>query len=162
MKKLFALALALVFGASFAVAADEKKAEKTIAEIVAGSKDHTTLLAAVKAADLVDTLSGGEFTVFAPTDKAFAAIDKDTLKAVLADKKLLTSILTAHAVKGTVMAADVVKMDGKEAETVQGTKFKITVKDKTVMVGDAKVTAADLKASNGVVHVIDTVLMPAK
>ena len=158
--KLFAgSALALVMAVSTARAEDAK----TIAEIVAGSKDHTILLELVKEAGLVETLSGkGEWTVFAPTDAAFKKIDAETLKKVKGDKELLKKILMAHAVKGTWVAAEVVKLDGKEVETLQGTKFKITVKDKTVMVGDAKVTAADLKASNGVVHVIDTVLMPAK
>lgn len=134
---------------------------KTIAEIVGGSKDHTILLALVKEAGLADTLSGkGEWTVFAPTDAAFKKIDKETLEKVKADKELLKKILLTHAVKGTWGAGNVVKLDGKEVETLSGTKFKITVKDKNVMVGDAKVTATDLKASNGVVHVIDTVLMP--
>ncbi len=154
----FSLA-ALVFAAAPARAEEPK----TIAGIVAGSKDHTILLELVKEAGLAETLSGkGEWTVFAPTDAAFKKIDADTLKKVKGDKELLKKILMAHAVKGTWLAADVVKLDGKEVETLQGTSFKITVKDKTVMVGDAKVTAADLKASNGVVHVVDTVLMPAK
>ncbi|WP_246524185.1 fasciclin domain-containing protein [Gemmata palustris] len=147
----------------FAAAPARAEEPKTIAGIVAGSKDHTILLELVKEAGLAETLSGkGEWTVFAPTDAAFKKIDADTLKKVKGDKELLKKILMAHAVKGTWVAADVVKLDGKEVETLQGTSFKITVKDKTVMVGDAKVTAADLKASNGVVHVIDTVLMPAK
>ena len=136
---------------------------KTIAGIVAGSKDHTILLALVKEAGLAETLAGkGEFTVFAPTDAAFKKIDAETLKKVQGDKELLKKILLAHAVKGTVLSGDVVKLDGKEVETLQGTKFKVEVKGKAVMFGDAKVTAVDLKASNGVVHVIDTVLMPAK
>ena len=134
---------------------------KTIAEVVAGSKDHTILLALVKEAGLAETLSGkGEWTVFAPTDEAFKKIDKETLEKVKGDKELLKKVLLTHAVKGTWGAAEVVKLDGKEVETLSGTKFTIHVKDKTVTVGDAKVTATDLKASNGVVHVIDTVLMP--
>ena len=163
MSKLIAsfafLAASLALAASPARAADEK----TIAEIVAGSKDHTILLALVKEAGLAETLSSkGEWTVFAPTDAAFKKIDAETLKKVQGDKELLKKILLAHAVKGTVLSGDVVKLDGKEVETLQGTKFKVEVKGKTVMFGDAKVTAVDLKASNGVVHVIDTVLMPAK
>ncbi|QEL17733.1 fasciclin domain-containing protein [Limnoglobus roseus] len=134
---------------------------KTIAEVIAGSKDHTILLALVKEAGLAETLSGkGEWTVFAPTDEAFKKIDKDTLAKVKGDKELLKKVLLTHAVKGTWGAAEVVKLDGKEVETLSGTKFTIHAKDKTVTVGDAKVTATDLKASNGVVHVIDTVLMP--
>ena len=152
------------FAALMFVAAPARAEEpKTIAGIVAGSKDHTILLALVKEAGLAETLAGkGEFTVFAPTDAAFKKIDAETLKKVQGDKELLKKILLAHAVKGTVLSGDVVKLDGKEVETLQGTKFKVKVKGKTVMFGDAKVTAVDLKASNGVVHVIDTVLMPAK
>ena len=164
MKKLFALALALLV-APIAFAADEKKPDTTkmtIVEVAVGNKDFSTLVAAVKAADLVETLSGGEFTVFAPTNKAFDAVGKEKLEAVLKDKKLLTAILTAHAVKGSVMAADVVKMDGKEVETVQGSTFKISVKDKTVKIGGATVVVTDIKCKNGVIHVIDTVLMPNK
>ena len=140
--------------------ADEKK---TIADIVAGSKDHTILLALVKDAGLADKLAEkGEWTVFAPTDDAFKKLDKATVEKVKGDKELLKKVLTSHAAKGTWVAADVVKLDGKEVETLSGAKFKIAVKDKTVSIGDAKVTKADIKASNGVVHVIDTVLIPAK
>jgi len=149
----------------FAITSSAARAEepKTIAEIVGGSKDHTILLALVKEAGLVDTLSGkGEWTLFAPTDAAFKKIDKETLEKVKGDKELIKKILLAHAVKGTVLAADVAKLDGKEVETLQSTKFKVEVDGKTVKFGGAKVTAVDLKASNGVVHVIDTVLMPAK
>ena len=152
------------FAALMFVAAPARAEEpKTVAGIVAGSKDHTILLALVKEAGLAETLSGkGEWTVFAPTDAAFKKIDAETLKKVQGDKELLKKILLAHAVKGTVLSGDVVKLDGKEVETLQGTKFKVEIKGKTVMFGNAKVTAVDLKASNGVVHVIDTVLMPAK
>ena len=155
---------AFTFAALMLMSAPARAEEpKTIAGIVAGSKDHTILLALVKEAGLAETLSGkGEWTVFAPTDAAFKKIDAETLKKVQGDKELLKKILLAHAVKGTVLSGDVVKLDGKEVETLQGTKFKVEVKGKTVMFGDAKVTAVDLKASNGVVHVIDTVLMPAK
>lgn len=164
MKKLFVLALALLV-APIAFAADEKKPDTTkmtIVEVAVGNKDFSTLVTAVKEAGLVETLSGGEFTVFAPTNKAFDAVGKEKLEAVLKDKKLLTAILTAHAVKGSVMAADVVKMDGKQVETVQGSTFKISVKDKTVKIGDATVVVTDIKCKNGVIHVIDTVLMPNK
>ncbi len=155
---------AFTFAALMLMSAPARAEEpKTIAGIVAGSKDHTILLALVKEAGLAETLSGkGEWTVFAPTDAAFKKIDAETLKKVQGDKELLKKILLAHAVKGTVLSGDVVKLDGKEVETLQGTKFKVEVKGKAVMFGDAKVTAVDLKASNGVVHVIDTVLMPAK
>ncbi|MBM3979359.1 MAG: fasciclin domain-containing protein [Planctomycetes bacterium] len=156
--KFIASAVAALVLAAGSARADEPK---TIADIVAGSKDHTILLSLVKEAGLVDVLKGkGEWTVFAPTDAAFKKIDKETLEKVKGDKELLKKILTAHAVKGTWVAAEVVKLDGKEVETLQGTKFKIAVDGKTVTVGGAMVVAADLKASNGVVHVIDTVLMP--
>ena len=151
--KLFAAcAAALVLSAS------AKADEKTIAEIVAGSKDHTILLKAVKEAGLADTLGGkGPFTVFAPTDEAFKKLGEEKIKAVVADKELLKKILMAHVIKDkAVMAADVAPLDGKE---VNG--FKVSTKD-GVKIGDAKVTKADIKASNGVVHVIDTVLVPSK
>lgn len=159
MKKLLALALALFVSAP---AFSAEKEEKTIAETAMANKDFSTLVTAIKAAGLAETLNGeGPFTVFAPTNEAFAKIDKDTLAAVLKDKEKLTAILTAHAVKGKVMAEDVVKLDGKEVETIQGTKFKITVVDKVVKIGDATVKVTDIKCKNGVIHVIDTVLMPA-
>ena len=162
MKTLYALAVAALFAVAPFAAADDKKADKTIVETAAANKDFSTLVAAVKAADLAETLSGdGPFTVFAPTNAAFDKLGKETIAAVLKDKKKLAAILTAHAVKGSVLAADVVKLDGKEVETVQGTKFKVSVKDKTVKIVDATVTVTDIKCKNGVIHVIDTVLMPA-
>jgi uncharacterized surface protein with fasciclin (FAS1) repeats len=158
MKKMIALAVALLFGAAPFAAAEEK----TIAQTAIGNKDFSTLVAAVKAAGLVETLDGkGELTVFAPTNAAFEKLGKETIAAVLKDKEKLTAILTAHVVKGTVLAETVVKLDGKEVETLQGTKFKVSVDGKTVKIGDATVTVTDIKCSNGVIHVIDTVLMPA-
>jgi len=152
MKKMLALAVALFVVAPVARAADEK----TIAEIAVGNKDFSTLVAAAKAAGLVDALGGkGPITVFAPTNAAFEKLGKETLDKVLADKELLTKILKAHIVKGSVMAADVVKMDGKK---VNG--FTINIDGDKVMIGKATVTKADIKASNGVIHVIDTVLVP--
>jgi uncharacterized surface protein with fasciclin (FAS1) repeats len=160
--KLFT-AFALVASLVAITPAARSEEAKTIAGVVAGSKDHTILLALVKEAGLAETLSGkGEWTVFAPTDAAFKKIDADTLAKVKGDKALLKKILLAHVVKGTVLSTDVVKLDGKEVETVEGTKFKVEVDGKTVSFGGAKVIAADVKASNGVVHVIDTVLMPGK
>ena len=159
MKKLLVLALALFVSTP---AFSEEKAEKTIVETAVGNKDFSTLVTALKAAGLVETLSGeGPFTVFAPTNEAFAKIDKETLAAVLKDKEKLTAILTAHVVKGSVLAEKVVTLDGKEVETLQGTKFKVTVDGKTVKIGDATVKVTDIKCKNGVIHVIDTVLMPA-
>jgi uncharacterized surface protein with fasciclin (FAS1) repeats len=131
---------------------------KTIIETATGNPDFSTLVTAIKAAGLVDTLaSTGPFTVFAPTNEAFAKIPKETLDGVLADKTKLISILTYHVVPGKVMAKDVSSMS--EATTVEGSKLKINAKE-GVMINDAKVTTADLECSNGVIHVIDTVLMP--
>lgn len=131
---------------------------KSIIETALENPQFATLVTAVKAADLVETLSGpGPFTVFAPTNDAFAKIPAETLQAVLADKAKLTSILTYHVVSGKVMAADVVSLT--EAKTVQGGTLKIDASN-GVMINDAKVTTADIECSNGVIHVIDTVLMP--
>jgi uncharacterized surface protein with fasciclin (FAS1) repeats len=129
-----------------------------IIETAVANPDFSTLVTAVKAAGLVETLSGtGPFTVFAPTNEAFKKIPEATLKAALADKAKLTSILTYHVVPGKVMAKDVAGMT--EAATVQGKKVKISATD-GVMINDSKVTKADIECSNGVIHVIDTVLMP--
>lgn len=119
--------------------------------------NFTTLVTAVKAAGLVDTLKGpGPFTVFAPTDEAFAKVPKATLDALLADKAALTKVLTYHVVPGKVMAADV---KAGKVKTVEGQDITITTKG-GVMVNNAKVVATDVVASNGVIHAIDTVLMP--
>jgi len=134
---------------------------KNIVENAVGSKDHTTLVAAVKQAGLVETLSGaGPFTVFAPTNEAFAAIPKATLDGLMKPemKADLTKILTYHVVSGALKAADL--KDGEELTTVQGGKLKVSVKDGKVMINGANVTIADVVSSNGVTHVIDGVLMP--
>ncbi len=124
--------------------------------IAAGS--FGTLVTAVQAAGLVETLKGaGPFTVFAPTDEAFAKIPADTLNAVLADKEKLTAILTYHVVSGKVLAADVVNLTS--ATTVQGSNLKIDTSD-GVKVNNANVIQTDIECDNGVIHVIDTVLMP--
>jgi len=132
----------------------------TIVDIASSNPDFSTLVAAVKAADLVDTLSGpGPFTVFAPTNEAFAALGQDTINSVLANKELLTSILTYHVVSGDVMAADVVNLPS--AKTVEGADIRITVKDGKVYLNDTiQVVTTDIEASNGVIHVINGVLMP--
>lgn len=135
---------------------------KNIVENAVGSSDHTTLVAAVKAAGLVETLSGtGPFTVFAPTNAAFAALPAGTVDNLLKPemKGDLTKVLTYHVVAGALKAADLT--DGMELTTVEGEKLKVTVKDGKVMVGNATVTIADVVSSNGVTHVIDTVLMPS-
>lgn len=136
-------------------------ASKNIVENAMGSSDHTTLVAAVKQADLVATLSGpGPFTVFAPTNEAFNKIPKATLDGLMKPemKGDLAKILTYHVVSGAVKAADL--KDGQELTTVQGGKLKVSIKDGVVMINDAKVTIADAMSSNGVTHVIDAVLMP--
>ena len=130
-------------------------------DIVAiASESAKTLAAAVTAAGLVQTLQGaGPFTVFAPTDSAFAAIQKDVDTLLKPEnKEKLAGILTYHVVSGKTMAADLT--DGQELTTVQGGKLKVTIKGDKVMIGEAHVTMADVAASNGVVHVIDKVLMP--
>ena len=130
-------------------------------DIVAiASESAKTLAAAVTAAGLVKTLQGeGPFTVFAPTDAAFAAIQKDVDTLLKPEnKEKLASILTYHVVSGNAMAADL--EDGQELTTVQGGKLKVSIKGGKVMIGEAHVTMADVAASNGVVHVIDKVLMP--
>jgi uncharacterized surface protein with fasciclin (FAS1) repeats len=132
-----------------------------IVDIAAGNPEFSTLVTAVKAAGLVDTLkSKGPFTVFAPTNAAFAKIPKHKLEELLKNKKALTAVLTYHVVPGKIMAADVVKLkNGTKVKTVQGRSITVRVKP-GVMVNNAKVIKTDIEASNGVIHVIDTVLMP--
>lgn len=135
---------------------------KNIVENAIASADHTTLVAAVKAAGLVETLSGtGPFTVFAPTNEAFAALPAGTVDGLLKPeaKADLAGVLTYHVVAGAVKAADL--KDGMELTTVQGGKLKVSIKNGTVMINGAKVTIADVISSNGVTHVIDAVLLPA-
>jgi len=130
---------------------------KDIVDTAVSAGSFTTLVAAVQAAGLVDTLKGpGPFTVFAPTDEAFAQIPKAQLDALLADKEKLTAVLTYHVVPGRVMAADV---RAGEVATVQGSSVTITTEG-GVMVDGAKVVATDVVADNGVIHVIDKVILP--
>jgi transforming growth factor-beta-induced protein len=136
----------------------------TIVEVASSTEGFSTLVAAVGAAGLTETLSGdGPFTVFAPTDEAFAAALEAlglTAEELLADTETLTSILTYHVVAGEVPSTDVVGLDGQSVETVNGASVEITVDGETVMVNDATVTAVDVEANNGVIHVIDAVLLP--
>ena len=133
--------------------------KKDIVDTAVAAGDFSTLVTAVKAAGLVETLKGeGPFTVFAPTDAAFAKVPTDTLNALLADKAALANVLTYHVVAGNVMAADVVKLTS--AVTVQGQAVSIEVKDGKVYVDGSQVVATDIKASNGVIHVIDAVILP--
>lgn len=149
------LALAVTVGASLHAQG------KDIVDTAVAAGQFKTLAAALEAAGLVETLKGaGPFTVFAPTDEAFAKLPKGTVEELLKpeNKAKLTAILTYHVVAGKVMAADVVRV--KEAKTVQGGAIKVNAMGGQVMVDAAHVVKADIAASNGVIHVIDTVLMP--
>jgi uncharacterized surface protein with fasciclin (FAS1) repeats len=133
--------------------------KKSIVETAVGAGKFNTLVTAVKAADLVETLSGpGPFTVFAPTDEAFNALPAGTVESLLQNKDKLRAILTYHVVAGKVMAADVVNLTS--AKTVNGQEITIMVKDGTVMVDNAKVIMTDIECTNGVIHVIDAVILP--
>ncbi len=164
MKKILAVGLTAALLSTVAA----QTAPGTIVDVAAGNSAFSTLVTAVKAADLVGTLSGkGPFTVFAPTDAAFAKLPAGTVETLVKpeNKAALVNILTYHVVSGAVMAADVVKLDGKAVKTVQGGELTVGVKDGKVTLTDANkgvanVTAVDVKASNGVIHVIDAVLMP--
>jgi len=128
-----------------------------IVDVAVGAGSFNTLVTAVKAAGLVDTLKGaGPFTVFAPTDEAFAKVPKETLDALLADKDRLTAVLTYHVVSGLVMSKDV---SAGKVKTVQGSELTITT-DGGVKVDDANVVKADIVTTNGVIHVIDAVVLP--
>ena len=134
--------------------------EQDIVGVAAGAGTFNTLVAAVKAAGLVETLQGaGPFTVFAPTDEAFAKLPAGTVESLLLpeNKQKLISILTYHVLAGKVMASDVKTM---QAKTVNGAELAITVGSGGVLVNNAKVVATDVAASNGVIHVIDTVVLP--
>jgi uncharacterized surface protein with fasciclin (FAS1) repeats len=133
--------------------------KKDIVDTAVAAGSFKTLAAALGAAGLVETLkSAGPFTVFAPTDEAFAKLPAGTVEALLKDPKTLGEILKYHVVAGKVMAADAAKLT--EATTVQGSPIKISVKDGKVYINDAQVTTADIETSNGVIHVIDTVILP--
>ena len=150
MKKTL-VASVLVLGAAFSVQA------KDIVDTAVGAGNFKTLASALTAAGLVDTLKGkGPYTVFAPTDAAFAKIPKADLDALLKDKAKLTAILTYHVVAGKVMAADV---KAGKVKTVQGSELTVSTMG-GVMVDGAKVSATDIVADNGVIHVIDSVIMP--
>lgn len=141
-----------------AKAVEPAKADKDIVDTAINAGNFTTLVTAVQAAGLVDTLKGdGPFTVFAPTDDAFAKIPQDQLVALLADKDALTRVLTYHVVPGAVSSGEVVKLDS--ARTVQGSNVTIDVTD-GVKIDGANVIVADIVTSNGIIHVIDTVIMP--
>ncbi len=161
MKTIRILALtALVATSSFLGVAQAEPKTKDIVAVASGAGSFNTLVAAVKAAGLVETLQGtGPFTVFAPTDEAFAKLPKGTVESLLKpeNKEKLVAILTYHVVAGKVMAADVKTM---KAKTVNGKSLDVKVTDGAVTVDNAKVIKTDVAASNGVIHVIDTVVLP--
>ena len=134
---------------------------KDIVQTAVAAGTFNTLVAAVKAAGLVETLQGkGPFTVFAPTDAAFAKLPAGTVEGLLANPEKLASILTFHVVSGKVTAADIVKAKGAKPATVNGQSLNVVVSGGKVRVNGANVVAADVAATNGVIHVIDTVLLP--
>jgi uncharacterized surface protein with fasciclin (FAS1) repeats len=157
MRKFFAAFALLAFAApAFA-------AEKDIVDTAVAAGSFKTLVAAVKAAGLVDLLKGdGPYTVLAPTDEAFAKLPKGTVEDLLKpeNKEKLVAILTYHVIPSKAMAADVVKLDGKTVKTAEGSTIKVVVDGKTVKVNNAKVVKTDIACTNGVIHVIDTVLLP--
>lgn len=159
-RTLSATAAALLLAVSVAAPARADHHQgKDIVDTAVAAGSFNTLATALKAAGLVDTLKGkGPFTVFAPTDEAFRKLPAGTLEKLLADKAQLTKVLAYHVVAGKVMAADVVKLT--EAKTVEGAPVKISAKDGKVKVNDANVVKTDVVASNGVIHVIDSVILP--
>lgn len=154
------MAAALLLGTVVPPAmAQEKKGLKNIVETAVGAGTFKTLATALTEAGLIETLKGpGPFTVFAPTDEAFAKLPKGMLDGLLKNKDELKKVLLYHVVSGKVLAADVVKL--KDAKTVEGANVAITVKGSEVMINKARVTKTDIMATNGVIHVIDMVLLP--
>jgi uncharacterized surface protein with fasciclin (FAS1) repeats len=158
MRKLTAVIGSLALALVLAPAARGDHHKKDIVDTAVAAGQFKTLATALEAAGLIQTLKGeGPFTVFAPTDEAFAKIPQADLQALLADKAKLTKVLTYHVVPGKVTAADVVKL--KEAKTVEGQSIKIDTAD-GVKVDGANVVKTDIMASNGVIHVIDSVILP--
>jgi len=162
MKKLMIRSVVTLAAVTALVAGTSVKAQqKDIVDTAVGAGSFTTLAAALQAAGLVDTLKGnGPFTVFAPTDEAFAKLPAGTVEELLKpeNKAKLTAILTYHVVPGKVMASQVTSL--KEAKTVNGQNVKISTMGGSVMIDNAKVVKTDIGATNGVIHVIDTVILP--
>ncbi|MGY6555749.1 MAG: fasciclin domain-containing protein [Wenzhouxiangella sp.] len=157
LKTLIAAAAALSFSAS--LLAHDHGEKSNIIETAAAAGQFTTLLTAIEAAGLTETLAGdGPFTVFAPTDEAFGAIPAADLQAILDDTETLTAILTYHVVSGAVTSEQVVSLDS--ATSLQGSEISITVGDNGVQVDGANVIIVDIEASNGIIHVIDAVITP--
>lgn len=152
MKKILSVIALAILTITAAPAAD-------IVDTAVSAGSFNTLVKAVQAAGLVDTLKGpGPFTVFAPTDEAFAKLPAGTVEALIANPEQLKKVLTYHVVAGKVMASDVVKL--KEAKTVQGSAARIKVNGGSVMIDNAQVVKTDIVCDNGVIHVIDTVILP--
>jgi transforming growth factor-beta-induced protein len=161
MKKLLMVCAAMMFMAAPVLAEEKAAAKKSIVETAVGAGKFNTLVAAVKAAGLVEALSGeGPLTVFAPTDEAFAKLPKGTVESLLLpeNKDKLVAILTYHVAAGSYPAAKVVKTDS--LKTLQGQAITVKVSDAGVMVDKAKVIATDVMCTNGVIHIIDSVILP--
>lgn len=159
INRLFVICISFI--ASLAIAGGNYSAKKDIVDTAVEAGSFNTLVAAVQSAGLVDTLKGdGPFTVFAPTDEAFAKLPAGTVDSLLMpeNRDQLIAILTYHVVPGSVKAADVVGLDS--ATTVQGQNIQIQASNSGVMIDEANVVATDVLASNGVIHVIDTVILP--
>jgi uncharacterized surface protein with fasciclin (FAS1) repeats len=159
MKNILAFGLAAVIASSVVA----QTAPGTIVDVAAGNSTFSTLVAAVTAADLAGTLSGaGPFTVFAPTNAAFDKLPAGTVASLLKpeNKGQLVNILTYHVVSGKVMSGTVVTLNGQNVKTVNGATVRVSVSNGKVKVNNANVTAVDVEASNGVIHVIDSVLLP--
>jgi len=155
------MVLALIFSFNVMVLADGHGGEPDVIDVALEADDFNTLATALTEAELISTLKGdGPFTVFAPTDAAFEALPEGVLDGLLADKEQLTNVLLYHVVSGKVMAEDVLTMDGAMVETVLGEDIEISIKNGMVYINNAQVTTTDIEASNGVIHVIDTVLVP--
>ena len=178
MIRILALSILILAITSFALAGDcsmsssnstiktasytmESTKSMDIVETAVSAGSFNTLATALTEAGLVQTLKGeGPFTVFAPNDAAFGKIPNETLNGLLKDKSVLTSVLTYHVVPGKITASDIVKMDGRKIKTVNGKDLTIKVKEGKVYVDDAQVIATDVTASNGLIHVIDSVVLP--
>lgn len=151
----------LVAPAAAASAAQSQKKKQNIAAVASSSKQFSTLVSLLKQAGLVGALQKGNFTVFAPTNAAFNKVPKATLNKLAKDKELLQTVLTYHVVKGKVPAAKVVKLNGKAVKTLVGPKVNVKIANgKVFLNGKTRVTKTDIPASNGVIHVINQVLIP--
>src|SRR3954452_23025548 len=157
MRKLLSLAVVLTMTGSLSAA------EKDIVDTAVGAGTFKTLAAALQAADLVDTLKGpGPFTVLAPTDEAFAKLSAGTVESLLKpeNKAKLAAVLGYHVIPGKFMAAEVVRLNGKSVKTVEGSPAAVKVSGGSVMINDAHVVKTDIPCTNGVIHVLDAVLLP--